>query len=61
MSPAVTTQEANEYLVLDLGKVRSVNYLTAYSSIQADKNGRSAGFPQDFTVETSEDGTAWTV
>lgn len=34
MSPAVTTQEANEYLVLDLGKVRSVNYLTAYSSIQ---------------------------
>ena len=61
MSPAVTTQEANEYLVLDLGKVRSVNYLTAYSSIQADKNGRAAGFPQDFTVETSEDGTAWTV
>lgn len=56
MSPAVTTQEANEYLVLDLGKVRSVNYLTAYSSIQADKNGRAAGFPQDFTVETSEDG-----
>ena len=61
MSPAVTTQEANEYLILDLGKVRSVNYLTAYSSIQADKNGRAAGFPQDFTVETSEDGTAWTV
>lgn len=47
MSPAVTTQEANEYLVLDLGKVRSVNYLTAYSSIQADKNGRAAGFPHD--------------
>ena len=61
MSPAVKDQNTNEYLILDLGESRSVNYLTIYTAMQTDRSGRAAGFPQDFTIETSIDGTAWTV
>ena len=60
VSPASSTQDTNEYLILDLGATKPVNYLTIYTGADADRNGRAAGFPQDFTVETSEDGEIWT-
>lgn len=59
VSPTSNTQDTNEYLILDLGESKSVNYLTVYTGSDADRNGRAAGFPQDFTVETSSDNAAW--
>lgn len=60
MSPVSNTQNTTEYLILDLGEVRNINYLTVYTAVQTDRNGRAAGFPQDFTIEVSTDGNIWT-
>lgn len=57
ISPYVESQTTNEYVILDLGEEKTVSYITLYPNTEKDKDGRYAGFPQDFTIETSVDGT----
>ncbi len=61
VSPAVTSQNTNEYLILDLGETKMVSSLILYPNDTLDQNGKAAGFPSDFTIETSTDGTTFTV
>ncbi len=60
-SPFVTSADNNEYLILDLGEDKLVSGLTLYAGSERAADGNAAGFPKDFTIETSSDGVRWTV
>ena len=61
MSPNSTSQETNEYIIMDLGEAKSVSLVTLYPNDELDASGYAAGFPSDFTIETSLDGSNYTV
>lgn len=60
-SPYVSSQDSNEYLIMDLGEDTLVSGLTLYAGSERAADGNAAGFPQDFTISTSVDGINWTV
>ncbi len=59
-SPAVTSADNNEYLILDLGENKLVSGLTLYAGSDRAQDGNAANFPKDFTIQTSADGVHWT-
>ncbi|MBQ2893176.1 MAG: discoidin domain-containing protein [Oscillospiraceae bacterium] len=58
-SPAVTSADSHEYLILDLGEDKLVSGLTLYAGSERAQDGNAAGFPKDFTIQTSSDGVHW--
>ncbi|MBQ8768513.1 MAG: discoidin domain-containing protein [Oscillospiraceae bacterium] len=58
-SPAVSSADNNEYLILDLGENKLVSGLTLYAGSERAGDGNAAGFPKDFTIQTSDDGVHW--
>lgn len=60
-SPKVQSTTSNEYIIVDLGEARQVSCLTLYAGNEPDANGKAAGFPKDFTIETSIDGVNYDV
>jgi hypothetical protein len=62
--PAVPTQDSDAWVAVDLGTTRSIGGVvvsprTAVAPEPA--NGTTgAGYPQDFTIDVSNDGTTWT-
>jgi len=60
-SPYVTSENNHEYLILDLGEDKLVSGLTLYAGSERAADGNAAGFPKDFTIQTSADGVNWTV
>lgn len=62
LSEAHTGQNANEWVVVDLGEVRDdVSRVKLYPSSLKTVNNKAAGFPVDFTIEVSQDGANFTV
>lgn len=61
VSPAVDSQDSNEYLILDMGKDTLVSSLVLYAGLDRAANNKVAGYPQDFTISTSVDCENWTV
>ena len=61
MSPYSTTRNTNEYIIIDLGESHPVSLVTLYPNDELDTAGKAAGFPTDFTIETSTDGVDYTV
>ncbi len=60
-SPYVTNADNHEYLILDLGEDKLVSGITLYAGSERAQDGNAAGFPKDFTIQTSADGVNWTV
>lgn len=58
-SPYVSSASNNEYLILDLGTDKLVSGLTLYAGSERAQDGNAAGFPADFTIQTSSDGVNW--
>ena len=58
-SPYVTSENSHEYLILDLGEDKLVSGLTLYAGSERAQDGNAAGFPKDFTIQTSSDGVHW--
>ena len=58
-SPVVSSADSNEYLILDLGEDKLVSALTLYAGSERAADGNAAGFPKDFTIQTSSDGVHW--
>ena len=61
ISPAVNDQNSNEYLILDMGNDTIISSLVLYAGQDRAANNKVAGYPQDFTISTSNDGENWTV
>ena len=61
VSPSVSSANSNEYLILDLGEDKMITSVVLYAGSDRASDGNAAGFPQDFTISTSADGTNWTV
>lgn len=61
VSPYAESQDTNEYVIMDLGEVKTVSYVTLYPNAEKDRDGRFAGFPEDLTIETSLDGSTYEV
>ena len=59
-SPFVSSEDSNEYLILDLGEDKLISGLTLYAGSERAADGNAAGFPKDFTIQTSTDGIHWT-
>ena len=60
-SPAVSSENGHEYLILDLGEDKLISGLTLYAGSERAADGNAAGFPKDFTIQTSSDGVNWDV
>ena len=58
-SPYVSSASNNEYLILDLGTDKLISGLTLYAGSERAQDGNAAGFPADFTIQTSSDGVNW--
>jgi len=58
-SPYVTSADNHEYLILDLGEDKLISGLTLYAGSERAADGNAAGFPKDFTIQTSSDGVHW--
>ena len=58
-SPYVSSADNNEYLILDLGADKLISGLTLYAGSERAQDGNAAGFPADFTIQTSSDGVNW--
>jgi hypothetical protein len=62
--PAVQTQDSDAWVAVDLGTTRSIGgvVLSPRTAVAPEPaNGTDgAGFPQDFTIDVSNDGTTWT-
>ncbi len=59
-SPFVESEDSHEYLIMDLGEEKLISAITLYAGSERDQDGNAAGFPKDFTIETSADGIKWT-
>ena len=60
VSPAVSDQNTNEYLILDMGEGKIISSVVLYAGMDRAADNKAAGFPQDFTISTSTDGETWT-
>ena len=60
-SPVVNDQNSNEYLILDMGKDTLISSVVLYAGLDRSMTNGAAGYPQDFTISTSNDGVNWTV
>lgn len=60
VSPSATTKNTNEHIIVDLGEIQRVSKVTLYPNDELNASGTAAGFPSDFTIETSTDGSTYT-
>ena len=59
-SPYSETANTNEYVILDLGEDKLISSVILYAGSERAADGNAAGFPKDFTIQTSTDGIHWT-